>query len=69
MTALMASARWNLWGNANVVVVLLEHGADANLVDTYGRTALDHALGNSYSQDIVSTLCAWPTLLDKTDCP
>ena len=63
-TVLMFTAKK---GYHDKVLALLEHGADANIKDTNGRTALDHALSH-HEQDIVSTLCAWPTVLDKIGC-
>ena len=66
VTVLMTSARWGLHAT---VLALLENGADANIKDTFGWTALDHALHPfNRNLDVVSTLCAWPTVLDKIGC-
>ena len=63
------------------VVALLDQGADPNIKNAHGLTALYYALHNmayptsvgpytsTYQPDVVSTLCAWPTVLDKTGCP
>ena len=52
ITALMLAAGW---GNVELVHMLLEHGADANLTDTFGRTAkvLAQIKGNSAVVDLL----------------
>ena len=72
MTALMMAAQF---GKHATVVALLERGADPNLMDVFRRTALQNAciqpLYNPFYhcyQDVISTLCAWPTVLDKKFC-
>jgi ankyrin repeat protein len=47
-TALYGAVKFG-WGG--VVQYLLEHGADANVVDVLGKSPLDAALGNTGGRD------------------